>query len=218
MIACVFYSSFFHKSPVGAYYPFEIAGEDALTIQTIVQDVVMNADSLLLWNIDTTTVAANFDYTETEWNQIDFTNTSLNANSYLWDFDDGTYSTEPNTSHIFAAEGTYYVCLKSNNGCKADSIVKVVNIVPTNINKTDKKEINIFPNPAGNFININLTPFSNFENSKLNIYNSSMICIYSAKISENNNKINLSQFEEGVYFIKIITEQKVFLQQLIIQY
>lgn len=59
------------------------------------------------------------------WEQIDltisFTNTSQNANSYLWDFGDGNTSTELNPVHIYPAGGTYIVSLSSiSNTCGTD--------------------------------------------------------------------------------------------------
>lgn len=48
-----------------------------------------------------------------------FTNTSLGANSYEWDFADGEKSTEVNPLHQFNQTGTYSVCLTARHlsGC-----------------------------------------------------------------------------------------------------
>lgn len=42
---------------------------------------------------------------------VTFTNQSLNATSYLWDFGDGDTSTSENPSHAYLTEGTYTVIL-----------------------------------------------------------------------------------------------------------
>lgn len=42
---------------------------------------------------------------------ISFTNLSTNANTFEWDFDDGTYSTLKNVNHTFTKGGTYRVSL-----------------------------------------------------------------------------------------------------------
>ncbi len=72
-------------------------------------------------------------------NLITFTNLSVNANQYTWDFGDGNSSNLPNPTHSFASAGTYTVKLLAKNpwGCK-DVIVK-------------QSIITILPNPAGNF-------------------------------------------------------------------
>jgi PKD repeat protein len=46
---------------------------------------------------------------------ISFQNTSEGANSFDWDFGDGSNSTEENPDHIYAANGTYQVTLKATN-------------------------------------------------------------------------------------------------------
>lgn len=53
-------------------------------------------------------------------NSFQFTNASTNAISYIWDFGDGTSSTDPNTSHTYLNAGTYNVKLiaTSSYGCQ----------------------------------------------------------------------------------------------------
>ncbi len=47
---------------------------------------------------------------------ISFTNQSLNATDYSWDFGDGVTSTDENTSHLFnQGQGEYQVCLTAMN-------------------------------------------------------------------------------------------------------
>lgn len=43
---------------------------------------------------------------------VDFTNTSTNAFAYVWDFGDGTGSTDVNPQHTYTAAGTYTVTLR----------------------------------------------------------------------------------------------------------
>ena len=47
---------------------------------------------------------------------ITFSNLSTNANTYLWDFGDGTTSTAANPVHTYATTGTYTICLTASNG------------------------------------------------------------------------------------------------------
>jgi PKD domain len=57
--------------------------------------------------------------TSAETNQnINFTNQSSNADTYSWDFGDGTTSTDVNPIHYYTAEGTYTTTLTAyrNNG------------------------------------------------------------------------------------------------------
>lgn len=56
--------------------------------------------------------------------QIHFTNNSVNAVTFSWDFGDGTVSTLINPDHSYFTNGTYTVSLKVDGGaCGADSVV-----------------------------------------------------------------------------------------------
>ncbi|MBW4888859.1 gliding motility-associated C-terminal domain-containing protein [Mucilaginibacter sp. HMF5004] len=46
---------------------------------------------------------------------VSFTNTSTNADSYIWDFGDGTTSTDVNPVHFYTAKGDYTVTLTATN-------------------------------------------------------------------------------------------------------
>ena len=54
---------------------------------------------------------------------IRFTNLSMGATSYGWDFGDGTTSTAANPSHVYASAGTYTVKLvATGGGCSVEII------------------------------------------------------------------------------------------------
>lgn len=56
-----------------------------------------------------------------------FTNLSIGATKYLWDFGDGTTDSVTNPIHIYEKDGTYNVCLTATNqyGC-IDTVCKAV--------------------------------------------------------------------------------------------
>jgi len=69
---------------------------------------------------------------------VQFTDTSANvAQSWLWEFGDGTISTEQNPTHTYAAPGTFTVNLTVTNYkgtdkiTKTDHITKVISAIPT---------------------------------------------------------------------------------------
>jgi PKD repeat protein len=59
---------------------------------------------------------------------IDFTNSSVGATSYSWDFGDGSTSTATNPSHVFNAAGQYYVRLVAFNRACTSSVVYRVSV------------------------------------------------------------------------------------------
>ncbi len=57
-----------------------------------------------------------------------FTDASTGANSYHWDFGDGTTSTLPSPTHTFAANGSYTVCLTITGNCDQATACQTVSI------------------------------------------------------------------------------------------
>ncbi len=55
---------------------------------------------------------------------VSFTNLSSGADSWLWDFGDGTTSTQENPSHTYDAVGSYTVTLTAANGCGSVTATK----------------------------------------------------------------------------------------------
>jgi len=79
---------------------------------------------------------AGFTWTNPSGGLVIFTNTSQNSpTSYAWDFGDSGSSTQQTPSHVYAANGTYYVCLTVTNASGSDTFcdsVQVTGITPFN--------------------------------------------------------------------------------------
>ena len=52
---------------------------------------------------------------------VTFTNASLNADTYSWDFGDSVLSTQNSPSHTYAADGTYDITLTARNSGGSDA-------------------------------------------------------------------------------------------------
>ncbi len=96
-----------------------------------------------------------------------FTNQSVNATTYQWDFGDGNTSTSVSPTHTYANTGSYIVKLKAINGTLQDSTIQQVNIALPNCNLS----LQIVSNQSPNLISssnplvlsvINPTLFSSF--------------------------------------------------------
>lgn len=81
---------------------------------------------------------------------IRFENCSKNATSYLWDFGDGTNSTETNPMHIFNQGTPAIVTLKAFNGANSDELTDTIYdwtvVYKPNIYLYPKEEMNICVN------------------------------------------------------------------------
>jgi len=82
-----------------------------------------------------------------------FLNTSINADSYLWDFGDGTTTTEENPSHEFVNTG---VTIQTFD-------VELIAYTPNGCNDTTTTTVSVFPQPNYNFdlpVDTGCTPFT----------------------------------------------------------
>ncbi|MBU6343126.1 MAG: PKD domain-containing protein, partial [Bacteroidetes bacterium] len=80
---------------------------------------------------------------------VNFTNESTQAQLYLWNFGDGTTSTEANPTHTYAQNGTYFVLLNAMNGCGSSVLQKTVLITNTTATQGAEwlEEFLLYPNP-----------------------------------------------------------------------
>lgn len=191
--ACVFYASIFHKSPVGSSYTGGISASDAAKLQQYAALVVL--DSLNQWVQHGDYVYSGFEHNVTG-STVAFTNTSINATSYSWNFGDGQTSTQATPSHNYTSIGTYEVTLTASNNCfteiRKDSVT-ISSVGVSNIAKQDE-QLNI-TNISNNSVSINALG----DYTTVDIYN-----INGSKVEtiEHVEKGSTHQIElvSGIYF------------------
>ncbi len=214
LAACTFYSSFFNKSPVGAYIPSGLDINYAQIIQNYANQVVF--DSLNEWNIDTTSINASYIYSSLQNGRVEFTNTSRNATDFLWNFGDGQTSSEINPVHTYQFCGTTYIVrLNAYNNCKSDSIIKEILIPCYGIDEIiGENKVNIFPNPANNQVCINFTDTFSDIYFSFALYDGIGRQIMFTELKKNNSIINIPKLQSGIYFIQIIIDGLIINQKI----
>jgi len=94
---------------------------------------------------------ANFSYNASADPLVSFTNTSSNSLTYRWNFGDGSpFITTQNTTHTFANNGVFNVCLKATNATGSDSVCNNVTIGTYPVPVSDFT-FNIAGDPTVNF-------------------------------------------------------------------
>jgi hypothetical protein len=76
-------------------------------------------------------------------------------------------------------------------------------------------EIQIYPNPANDFIRISAS--SIIKNGDLKIYNSLGQLVYQDAIASENTVVDISGFDTGIYFVLVETEEGVLKEKLIVR-
>ncbi|MCX6230171.1 MAG: M4 family metallopeptidase [Bacteroidetes bacterium] len=150
---------------------------------------------------------------------VAFTNTSTQANTYLWKFGDGATSVIANPTHNYTSAGTYNVKLIVSNACGSDS---VTNTITVNVGVNENNLINnisIYPNPTNTTLFISI-PVVTSENVKLQLLNITgqmewSNSLNSAGNSALNTSIDMSALAKGVYFLHVQQQDKLIVRKII---
>jgi len=138
---------------------------------------------------------------------LSFQDLSTGASEVLWNFGNGQVSTERNPRISYANAGSYQVSLSATNstGC-SDVSVKTIQIgtsTSTQEQETLAYQLNIFPNPAQDEVNVNF----NLDRSRLvhvKVINSIGQTLYSQNLGERTagqEKIALPNLPSGAYWL-----------------
>lgn len=137
------------------------------------------------------------------------------GNSYVWSFGDFQFATTqlPFTSHTYNTPGTYNVCMNvttaSGSNCTfCDQVV--ITLPPAGIkNITIEFDVNLFPNPAGDFVNLMISGIlSDKVEMQMVDYTGRIISTEQISLQGNQNMLILSvnELQSGVYFIRLTHE------------
>lgn len=148
--ATTFYTVLFGKDPSLTTYDYTLSASDAATIKSVTKVVVY--DSMNNWfQYVPNMLAASFDAAIIE-NEVNFDNSSENADTYLWNFGDGTNSTEMTPTHTYAATGTYTVTLTAfDTTCGRSNMISrtIVILSVSGIDQyIDASSVRLYPNPV----------------------------------------------------------------------
>ena len=138
---------------------------------------------------------------------VEFEDASTNAESWAWNFGDGTLSTEQNPSHTYTETGDYYVSLTvtNANGCTASSIemIQVLDASSSINEPIELTGIKVFPNPAHQSINIE----TNFDAPEdLNVQLTDLLGRPIQQLKQNSVlkgsfQLNISSLTPGIYLL-----------------
>jgi transglutaminase/protease-like cytokinesis protein 3 len=110
--------------------------------------------------------------------------------------------------------GTAYITVTTNDGGFISSCE--INVVTsTDIKAHAMKQIEIFPNPSGDYINIQLPEA--LKRSKVTILNIQGKTIITNNIDNEQNQLDVSHLPSGVYIVRIESKQHSILKKFIKQ-
>ncbi len=135
-----------------------------------------------------------------------FYDESTGASQWRWDFGDGTYSNEQNPVHVFSEPGRFKVTQMVLNPLTSwDTTSEYLDIF-VSVQENSTSDINIYPNPVKHVLHIT----GNFGSAVLYDNQGRQIKFFKVK-----KAIDVSGLPKGVYFIKVITENKNVVQKIV---
>ncbi|HKR07077.1 MAG TPA: SBBP repeat-containing protein [Bacteroidia bacterium] len=134
--------------------------------------------------------------------------------TYKWKKGTNYISGATLSNYTATAGGNYRVQVTNGNGCSKTSALVAVSVPckegEVSIPSSDFN-VSVFPNPANSEINIVLSSADNFEIEIANMLGERII------IEQNQNRIDISMLENGIYFIKIFQGNKFFTEKFLKQ-
>jgi len=186
------------------------------TADTIGSYIVRVQDAKGCFNTDTIKVELlgaplpSFDHTielSLDGIRVTYTNTSVNADSYSWTLGDGTTSEEVDASHIYSdfsfyETSVYQVCLTAINGCEQAQFCEDIFVSPTQLLEEGSDQFSVYPNPASETINIELTD-ELYDLHQISLLDSNGKSIWLSTTPETKFEISIGHLPNGVYYLLV---------------
>jgi PKD repeat protein len=208
--ACCFYTALFRKDPTTITFNSTLSTTEAAIIRAATKLIVF--DHLMDWHIGEYDPAANFTYSISAGNQVAFTNSSLNATTFTWNFGDGETSSSNNPTHTYPAAGTYTVQLIAEECGLSDTANQTITIsAASGVNEISQSaDLTIYPNPVTSVLFVNQDFSSNLTYSIVSIAGQEW---QKGNLSNSEKQIHVSSLPEGIYFLKLFDGNKSIGQQ-----
>ncbi|MBK7027893.1 MAG: DNRLRE domain-containing protein [Bacteroidales bacterium] len=160
-------------------------------------------------------VLSHFSFEVIDDSIVKFTNLSQHATTWLWDFGDGTYSTEFEPEHAFEVPAAYSVCLRSMNSCSVESECNRVELLGPPQQTPLTEPLIIFPNPSRSGFTIMLPDSINSGFVRVMDMNGHLA--HERVIGNDISEIQIPKLEIGIYVVEVQIDGRKFKYKILAQ-
>lgn len=148
---------------------------------------------------------------------VDFFDASIGANSWSWNFGDGSSSTIQNPSHNYAAPGNYTVSLQINGQCTYSELISVGS-VDLSVLGNDIFSVELIPNPATDLVRIDFKEVLKEEvNLQLISLDGRLLQEYTVSSASKYFDLNCTKLLASVYFVRLKSGDYTVSKKLVIK-
>ncbi|NSW46284.1 MAG: PKD domain-containing protein, partial [Bacteroidales bacterium] len=163
---------------------------------------------------------AAFTYTDLGMGQIQFTDASVNADSWTWDFGDGNTDNNQNPMHTYTVDGMYNVQLIVANACGSDTASQNINVIIDNVAVINSElSLSAYPNPNNGKFNLNLSS-SYTGKITVTVYDENGRRVVTTDMNKVSSKMqipmDLKNVSKGVYRITVQMGEKLVYANMVI--
>ena len=112
--------------------------------------------------------------------------------------------------HVHIAE----VVAVYENGMTSVAAIAVIDNDWTNVTETEDVNVMIYPNPAKDFVKVSTV---NGQQSTVKVYNTLGMLVEEIEINSNETEINVSDYNPGIYFFSIQTENGNVTRKIVVE-
>ena len=149
---------------------------------------------------------------------VEFTNSTTNATSYLWDFGDGNTSTEVNPTHTYSTAGSYMVALVANNLVCEDDFAQEVAVPLTNIDQSIvDNTFEMYPNPTSGIFKVQVE--EDFQIDCIHIIDlagKTVLTLDAFDSGVSSIPVDMRDAKSGLYYVMIISDGKTLGKKVIL--
>jgi hypothetical protein len=209
--ACSFYTAIFQKPAATSNYHYSLPAEVAARIRTAADKIVY--DSLSFWRIGKNETKAGFTHTTHSLQMVSFTNQSVKARQYKWNFGDGETSTAVNPIHAYTLSGTFLVELIASGPSCSDTANLMIEVADAG----DAALFVVRPNPVADKLYITSRLFE-LDNYRMQLLNNFGQLVHDQRASKAQHQyIHVSGLPTGMYTLRIYSPSETYHKKILIQ-